>query len=362
MINNDYKFDSRLAFGATLPSAWYFDAEMLAQEQRQIFAGTWQLVGRLEQLTQIGSYFTATIGYEPIVVVRGKDGQIRAFSNVCRHRAGAVAVGTGQRSSLQCNYHGWTYSLEGKLRQTPEFEGVECFNKADVCLPEFRVETWGNLVFANINLNAPALKDYLADLPSLINQDKITDYRWTVRKDWQLDCNWKVYVDNYLEGYHIPIVHPGLNRELDYNQYRTETKRYYSIQHTPIKPVVGGRLVQTPESDQAQYFWIFPNLMLNVYPDNYSTNLIVPISPTRTLTIFEWFFKNPTDPQIEAEVARVVGLSDEVQYEDIAICETVQRNLQSSTYTSGRYSVKRENGVHHFHSLMAEFLGLPTIS
>jgi choline monooxygenase len=177
-----------------------------------------------------------------------------------------------------------------------------------------------------------------------------------------IDCNWKIYVDNYLEGYHIPIAHPGLMKEIDYAQYRTDTYRYYSQQFAPIRARntddTAERLYAPGTGLQdALYFWIFPNLMLNVYPDNISTNLIVPLSHEKTLTIFEWFFHDVRSKKTQERMKRSIAFSDEVQHEDISLCENVQRGLRSATYDRGRYSVKRENGVHHFHMLLGEFLG-----
>jgi len=176
--------------------------------------------------------------------------------------------------------------------------------------------------------------------------------RSAARKDWTVECNWKVYVDNYLEGYHIPIVHPSLFRELDYARYATETRRLHSIQHAPVRASAPGKL-RSGEGEEAEYYWIFPNLMLNVYPDNFSTNVILPLGPERTVTIFEWFFRDPDDPAVRRIVEDTVAFSDEIQLEDVAICEAVQRGLRSRTYDRGRYSVRRENGVHHFHRLYA---------
>jgi choline monooxygenase len=177
------------------------------------------------------------------------------------------------------------------------------------------------------------------------------------RKDWTIQCNWKVYVDNYLEGYHIPIVHPGLMQELDYARYHTETKGMYSVQHAPLKESPRGRLRREKDAPpEAEYFWIFPNLMLNVYPDNFSTNLIIPISHDRTLTIFEWFFPDPNGPGVRETLRQTIEFSDEIQREGIAICEAVQRGLRSRTYQKGRYSVRRESGLHHFHGLLARSL------
>ena len=360
-MSDEYRFEENLAKALTLPSRWYTDARILEEEKARVFSRTWQLVGRTGQVREPGQYFTATVGDEPVVIVRGMDERLRAFSNVCRHRAGPVASGCGTRKSFRCGYHGWSYSLDGRLINTPEFDGVENFSREENCLPEFRVENWGGLCFVNLERDAAPLLETLGDIPARVGHRNFETMQLAQRRDWFVNCNWKVYVDNYLEGYHIPIVHPALNRELDYEEYRTETKRFYSIQHSPIRRERATRLKLDEESGEteAQYFWIFPNLMLNVYPDNYSTNLIVPLDENRTLTVFEWYFLNPERGETQEALRRTVEFSDEIQLEDIAICEAVQRGLRSRTYTQGRYCVKRENGVHHFHGLLAEFLARP---
>ncbi|HEV2706959.1 MAG TPA: aromatic ring-hydroxylating dioxygenase subunit alpha [Pyrinomonadaceae bacterium] len=357
MTEDAYNFDARLAHAATPPASWYTDARVLDIEQRKVFGRTWQLVGRTEQVREAGQFFTATVADEPVIVARGLDGRLRAFSNVCRHRAGPVAEGAGRRRSFRCGYHGWTYALDGRLLVTPEFEGVECWNRDAHALPEFRVDVWGALVFVNLDAEAAPLAATLEDLPERVgHRNDWDEMRPAARKEWHVACNWKTYVDNYLEGYHIPVVHPGLARELDYRRYRTETRRLYSIQHAPVRRERATRIAAGEGEDAAQYFWVFPNLMLNVYPDNYSTNLIVPLAPERTLTVFEWYFKDAERADVREAVRRTVEFSDEIQVEDIQICEAVQRGLRSRTYTSGRYSVARENGVHHFHGLLAHYL------
>jgi choline monooxygenase len=357
MRETNYSFDPRLAHARTPPAGWYFDPSMLGREKEKVFARTWQLVGRAEEVAEPGQFFTATVGDEPVVVARGADSRLRALSNVCRHRAGPVAAGRGTCAAFRCGYHGWSYALDGKLSATPEWVGVEEFDRAAHALPEFRVETWGALVFVNLDPGCEPLSETLEDIPARLARRDLSSMKFALRKEWTVECNWKVYVDNYLEGYHIPIVHPALNRELDYARYRTETKRFYSIQHSPIRADSATRLKvdEGAEENEAQYFWLFPNLMLNVYPDNYSTNLIVPLSPERTLTVFEWYFDEPETEKSQEALRRTVEFSDEIQIEDIQICEAVQRGLRSRTYAQGRYSVKRENGVHHFHGLLAEF-------
>ncbi|MCA1635327.1 MAG: Rieske 2Fe-2S domain-containing protein [Acidobacteria bacterium] len=357
MDERDYEFDERLEFAATPPASRYTDARVLAEERLKVFGRTWQLAGRAEQVAEPGQYFTTEVGGEPVVVVRDAGGTLRALSNVCRHRAGPVAEGCGRRKSFQCGYHGWTYTLDGRLLGTPEFEGVERWSKEENGLPEFRAEEWGALVFVNLDAAAAPLAGTLGDLPALVGERDWASMRPAARKDWHLDCNWKVYVDNYLEGYHIPIVHPSLHRELDYARYRTETRGLSSIQHAPLRPAASRiRRPARADEDGAQFYWVFPNLMLNVYADNYSTNLVVPLGPERTLTVFEWYFRDPDAAGVRGKVAETVEFSDEIQLEDIRICEAVQRGLRSRTYERGRYSVRRENGVHHFHSLLAEFM------
>ncbi|HEX8255326.1 MAG TPA: SRPBCC family protein [Thermoanaerobaculia bacterium] len=345
--------DPRLEHASTLASRFYTDPAVLQHEQRSLFGRTWQLAGRASQVRDPGQFFTTTIGLEPVLVVRGNDGELRAMSNVCRHRAGPIAKGEGRRPVLQCGYHGWTYSLDGRLRNTPEFEDVADFDRALCMLPRFQVAIWNELVFVNLDRGAESLPQFLGDLLSDMPAHDYSGFTLARRKTWELDCNWKVYVDNYLEGYHIPIVHPGLFRELDYPNYRTETRRSYSIQFAPTKRP--DRIRTVGGDDEVRYFWIFPNLMLNLYPDNFSTNLILPLGPGRTATIFDWYFRDPAGAQ--NEIDETVAFSDEIQIEDVEICEAVQRGLASDLYDRGRYSPQRENGVHHFHCLYQELMG-----
>ncbi len=349
-------FDERLESAATLPSRCYTDARFLDIERETVFARTWQLVGREDQVSTPGKYFTAEVAGEPLLVARGGDSRLRALSNVCRHRAGPVAAAEGTCQAFRCGYHGWSYALDGRLLNTPEFDGVEDFRKEEHGLPEFRLETWLGLLFVNLDASAPSLAETLEDLPERLSTRGLGAMRPAARKDWTVECNWKVYVDNYLEGYHIPIVHPSLMKELDYARYVTETRRGYSVQHSPIRENGPGRLKRSGTEDEALYFWVYPNLMLNVYPDNFSTNLILPLGQDRTLTVFEWFFRDPDQPRVRDEIRRTVEFSDEIQLQDIAICEAVQKGLRSRTYDRGRYSVRRENGVHHFHALLARAL------
>jgi choline monooxygenase len=355
----------------TLASRFYIDPSILEVERGKIFRRTWQLVGTLHQdcgavngvkrtIADPETFFTAELAGEPIVVVRDKEGTLRAFSNVCRHRAGPIAQGSGCKNVLRCGYHGWTYTLDGRLIGTPDVEGVEFFDRSTMGMVPLRVEIWEQFIFVNFDSQAEPLAAYLGEIPRQARGFQFEGLQSAERRDYVIDCNWKVYVDNYLEGYHIPIAHPGLMREIDYAQYHTETSRYHSQQFAPIRAMKSGdgERLYAPGTglQEALYFWIFPNLMMNIYPDNVSTNLILPISQEKTLTVFEWFFHDAVSSQSKERIQKAVQFSDEVQQEDIGLCESVQKGLRSATYDRGRYSVRRENGVHHFHMLLREFL------
>ena len=354
---SDYSPEPDLARATTLPARWYIDYGFLQLEKEKIFWRTWQLVGFAHQVSQPGDFFACDIAGEPIVVVRDSTGVLHALSNVCRHRASTIASGHGNCSTLRCPYHGWTYALDGKLLGQPEFEGVHDWDRFTVALPAYRVETWGPFLFVNLDGTAAPLTEVLGDIPRKVSDlgCDFTKLAYYGRRDYVIDCNWKVYIDNYLEGYHVPAAHPGLLRELDYKQYRVDTYPLYSSHYAPLRPATAEeRRYTKPDSGAgALYYWIFPNFMLNIYPDNVSGNVVVPLSHDRTLTIFEWFFYPETKVEIPA---KTIAFSDEIQQEDIRICESVQRGLQSRTYKHGRFSVKRENGVHHFHLLLHKFL------
>jgi choline monooxygenase len=217
-------------------------------------------------------------------------------------------------------------------------------------------------VFANLDGKAPPLLDVLEDVPRRVAPFRCEEMAYVTRKEWDIACNWKVYVDNYLEGYHLPVVHPGLHKELDYDNYKVEPHRYFSIQHAPLRAVHGGnpdRRYDPAKTDvgEAVYVWLFPNMMLNVYMGQMQTNVVIPVGHDRCRVVFEWFSTTPpADPAADAEWTKLLAFSDEIQDEDIEICEIVQRNLRSRIYDRGRYSAARENGVHHFHSLLHEFL------
>ncbi len=351
------KIEDQIARAWTLPSNLYSDPEAYAAEKETIFARTWQVVGHHDQVKNAGDYFTTELIGEPLVVVRGADGKLRAFYNVCRHRAGPAAEGCGSRKLFRCGYHGWTYDLDGSLISATEIEGVEGFHAEDFALAPVRVEEWFNFVFVNLDREARALNECLGELPEQVKKFPFAGMKLFERRTYDMKCNWKTYVDNYLEGYHLPSVHPGLNRELDYNAYTIEPHAEYVRQFSPIRGAQPGdatprRYQEAGEDLTTDYFWMFPNWMLNCYPDNISLNIVLPLSAERSLAIFEWYL--PEKDHGSAAARASVEFSHQIQIEDVAICETVQKNLHSRSYSRGRFSVKQEQGVHAFHRMYAE--------
>jgi choline monooxygenase len=343
----------------TLPAKLYFDAAVFATEKERIFFRSWQVVGHRDQVEHPGDYFTTELVGEPLLIVRGTGGELRGFYNVCRHRAGPPVEGCGSRKLFRCGYHGWTYGLDGSLISATEIEGVEGFRPEEFALVPVRVEEWFNFIFVNLDPDARPLRENLGELPKQAEKFHFAGMKLFERRTYEMNCNWKTYVDNYLEGYHLPSVHPGLNRELDYNAYVVEPHAEYVRQFSPIRGAQPGdttprRYPEAQEDLTTDYFWIFPNWMLNCYPDNVSLNIVLPLAPERSLATFEWYLreKDHSGPAAKASVE----FSDQIQVEDVGICETVQKNLRSRSYSRGRFSVKQEKGVHAFHRMYAEWM------
>jgi choline monooxygenase len=356
-----FRIDPDVSHAWTLPSTLYTNPEVFAVEKEKIFSRTWQVVGHAHQVANPGDYFTTELVGEPLLLVRGTDRILRGFYNVCRHRAGPPAEGCGSRKLFRCGYHGWTYGLDGSLINATEMEGVEVFCPEEFALAPVRVEEWFNFVFINLDKEAGPPREYLGELLPQAEKFPFSTMKLFERRTYEMKCNWKTYVDNYLEGYHLPSVHPGLNRELDYNAYVVEPYERHVRQFSPIRGAQPGdatprRYEEAREGLTTDYFWIFPNWMLNCYPDNVSLNVVLPLEPERSLAIFEWYL--PEKDHALAAAKASVEFSDQIQIEDVGICEAVQKNLRSRSYTRGRFSVKQEKGVHAFHRIYAEMMGV----
>ncbi|MDB6162803.1 MAG: rieske [2Fe-2S] domain protein [Xanthomonadaceae bacterium] len=343
-----------LSHATALPARFYCDPSMPALERTTIFDRSWQFIAHVCQLRDAGDHVVADLAGLPVLAVRGVDGEggpgeIRVFHNVCRHRAGPIALCDGLAArSLRCRYHGWTYRLDGQLKSAPEMGDTRDFNVADIRLPQLQVRVWQGLVFAAVEADAMAFDALVAGIGARIGEDRgLQQYAHHQRVGYDLACNWKVYVDNYLEGYHVPHVHPELNRMLDYRSYVTETSEWHSLQWSPLESsdTLYG-------NGDALYYWLWPNTMLNILPGRLQMNRVVPLAVDRCRIEFDFYY--PPDESVAGQTRRDADLafSDAVQHEDLGICMDVQRGLASGSYVAGRLNPLRENAVHHFQELL----------
>lgn len=333
-----------------LPARYYVDPGTIALDRSAVFDRAWHLVAHASRLASAGDHVVVDCGGLPVLAVRGADGVIRAFHNVCRHRAGPLATCDGQGAqALRCRYHGWTYALDGGLKAAPGMSGAEGFDPTAIRLPELQVRTWQGLVFAGGDAAMP-FDDLMAGIAERLGDaHPIAAYGGHLHVAYDVACNWKAYVDNYLEGYHIPHVHPALNRMLDYRSYLTQTAAWHSLQWSPLESsdALYG-------NGDALYYWLWPNTMLNILPGRLQTNRVVPLGIDRCRVEFDFHYPEDATGQDRARRDADRAFSDAVQHEDLEICEHVQRGLSSGSYVAGRLNPERENGVHHFHELLRD--------
>jgi choline monooxygenase len=354
-ILSSYNDKAPLSHAFTIPAPWYVDPRIAELERRTVFSSAWQAVGRAEQVQRPGQFVTANIADEPIVVVRGTDGELRAFYNVCRHHAAKVVTEPcGLASILHCPYHGWNYGLDGSLKGMPEFDGVSNFARSDNGLVPVKAEIWEAFVFVNLDPNAPPLKEFLGGLVNRCAPLSLSRLHYFATKSWDIACNWKVFVDNYLDGgYHVPHLHKALSSVLDYKQYTIENEDRYCLQSSPmVESDEDAATGATRKGDRAWYFWQYPNFMINCYAGYMDTNLVVPLDTDHCRVIFDFYFDDVSEARRSIN-ERSVSVGDRVQDEDLGICEDVQRGLKSRAYGAGRLSVRREAGEQLFHRLLA---------
>jgi len=353
-----YDDQAPLERASTIPASWYVNDEVAELERQNVFRRTWQAVARADQVAAPGAFVSAELAGEPIVVVRGGDHQLRAFYNVCRHHAAAVvAEEQGSATIFRCPYHGWSYGLDGALKGAPEFEGVCGFERAQNGLLPLRVECWQGFVFVNLDPNAAGLADFLGGLTQRVAPLNIAGLHFFERRTYTLKCNWKVFVDNYLDGgYHVPHLHRGLNSVLEYTQYKIEVEDRYCLQSSPmVASKADAATAATRTGDRARYFWQYPNFMINVYRGYMDTNLVLPDGVDRCRVVFDFYFDDVSAAAAERN-RESIAVGERVNDEDVGICEAVQRGLHSQAYGAGRLSVRREAGEHLFHRLLARDL------
>lgn len=336
-----------LETASTLPAACYTDAGMQPLERARVFAPSWQLVAHAAQVAARGDHAVAEAAGVPLLVVRGEDGALRALHNVCRHRAGPLATCDGRGAdALVCRYHGWAYALDGTLRGAPGMGRARGFHAQDVRLPAASIAEWQGLVFASVGA-APPFPEWIDGVDARLSGRDFGRYAFACRVSYEVGCDWKVYVDNYLEGYHLAQVHPALSRQLDTDRYATELGAWFVLQRSPLQPAPGhAEAGDGGARAEALYFWLYPNTMLNVLPGRLQTNRVLPLGAGRCRVDFDYFYAPGVDARTAGEDQ---AFADRVQREDIAICEAVQRGLASGSYTAGRLNPAEESGLWHFH-------------
>ena len=337
----------------TLPYGWYTDPEILRREQERIFRTAWQYVGHTGQLATPG-YFATKLGRTPVVVTRDRDGVIRGFVNVCRHRGFTVAEGEQSRETLQCPYHAWTYGLDGRLRKAPRSEEEPDFPRDELCLVPVAVGTWGPFVFANAGPDPEPLAQALGSLPAQVEElgldvDSLVHYsRWEA----EVAANWKIVSENFLECYHCQVAHPGFSALIDVSPdaYLLSTDGRLSTQHGPPRTVTA-----TDELPRAQFHFLWPNLGINIFHGrpNFSIGPFVPLTPERTHRFLDYFF----GPDVEQEwIDELIAFDGQVGQEDVGLVEGVQRGMASGALEHGVLMGRSEQLIGHFQALTAAAL------
>lgn len=357
LLSNTNLCDS-LEQGYTLPATWYTDPAFFTREKARIFQRSWQYVGLTEQVMQPGDFFTCTLGDVPLVVTRDETGKLRALINVCRHRGSELVLqACGNRKTLQCHYHAWTYKLDGTLHSAPGMKHEENFDKTQFSLYNAHIDTWGPFIFVNPDKDAAPLKDMLGELPQLLEATglNVNGLKRRVRRTYEIAANWKVVVDNYLECYHCPIAHPGFSSLIDVKNYTVTEYEYFSTQGAPKKVTEDtGKTAHyntTGEVKDGFYAYLWPNFTLNVYPGpgNLSLNLFLPIATNKTLAIFDYCFVDAVTTEDSENFATFI---DQVQNEDTVLCESVQRGLNSGFFQQGKLMLHQEKALRHFQRLV----------
>jgi phenylpropionate dioxygenase-like ring-hydroxylating dioxygenase large terminal subunit len=331
----------------TLPASWYVDPDVLRSEQEAIFKRSWQYAGRADQVAEPGSYFSSRAGHIPIAVVRDRVGVLRGFVNVCRHRGHEVIQGEGRRASLQCPYHAWTYGLDGRLRSAPRSEREPGFELDGIALLPVAIEIWGPFVFVNPDPEAAPLAEALGDLPERLNLDSL---RFQERVEWEVEANWKVSLENFLECYHCAVAHPGFSKVIDVGP-----DAYRLTADGPVLSQFGSLREGEAEVD-GQFHLIWPNTTLNVNPGplNLSIGSVLPVGPQRAVRFLDYFFGEDVDDEAIRELR---AFDAQVGREDEALVVSVQRGLASGMIERGRLLPESEKLVAAFQARVAAALG-----
>lgn len=358
----EFSVDPNIARAKTLDADFYTSKNVFEQSREKIFATSWQFIGNEELVKNSGDVypFTLLTDYldEPLLLTRDKTGNVNVLSNVCTHRGNLVADKACTLNNLRCRYHGRLFGLDGKFISMPEFKEVENFPSEEDNLPALSVFKWSNWIFTSVNpIYKPEL--FFRDMMERVSWMPLDEFRFhaELSRTFHVKSNWALYCENYLEGFHIPFVHAGLNAVIDFGEYATELYFPYSSLQLGLAKTNDDCFdlpATSPDYGKnvaAYYFWVFPNMMFNFYPWGLSVNLVEPVSVGECRVRFLSYVWD------ENKLDKGAGSGlDKVEMEDEEIVENVQRGVRSRFYKHGRYSVTREQGTHHFHRILAEFI------
>jgi choline monooxygenase len=360
------RVDRDIAVAQTLPAEFYLSEEYYQQSKEKIFARTWQLAGDVDLVKDPGWATPVTLLEkfidEPLILAN-RQGTIHCLSNVCTHRGNLVVEKPCKVHDLRCKYHGRRFQLDGKFLSMPEFKEVKNFPTEADNLAPLPLYQWSKWLFTSLRQASPP-DEFFKEMIDRVGWMPFENFvfRSDLSKDYIIEANWALYCENYLEGFHIPFVHAGLNSVIDYGNYSVDLYRFSSLQigiareselafDFPAGTVDHGKRVAS------YYFWVFPNMMFNFYPWGLSINVINPVAAGKTKVRFLSYVWD------ESKLRQGAGADlHKVELEDEEIVQNVQKGIRSRFYKFGRYSVTREIGTHHFHRLIAEFMNEETAS
>lgn len=364
-----YFVDPDITVAQTLPGRFYHDQAVWQQTRERVFAKSWQWLGSLGDVSETGSLAPRDVlpglfgdAGEPLLLARDKSGVLRCLSNVCTHRGNLLVTAPCRAEQIRCGYHSRRFDLSGRMTFTPEFGAARDFPSPADHLPQIPFGEWMGQGFASLAPAAP-LSEFLDAMRTRLSWMPVDDFVADASRsrDYVIHANWALYVENYLEGFHIPFVHAGLNQVVDYGSYASELYRYSNLQLAEARDgeIAFDLPAESPDHGRpgggrriaAYYWWVFPNLMFNFYPWGLSLNVVLPEAIDRTRVLFRSFVRDAG--KLDAGAGSAL---DQVEMEDEAVVEAVQRGTQSRLYDRGRYSPAREQGTHHFHRLLTEFL------
>ncbi len=356
-------YDADPSRSHSLHAEAYTDPRWYEYELESVFSKTWQWVCHAEKLHEPGSYIAVEIAGKPIAVVRDKKGALRAFYNVCKHRAHQLLSGEGNTSRIMCPYHAWTYDLTGQLVRAPRTEGLKDFDTNEICLDTVKVEEFCGFIFVNLDSNASPLAMQSGELAKEVMHwaPDVADLTFGHRLTYDIKSNWKNVVDNFLECYHCPIAHKDFCTLVDMDTYKVTTHGIYSSHMADAgKSSNAAYSVENATVKTHAVWWLWPTTCLMRYPGRSSMIVlnIIPAGPERALETYDFYLETPEPDEGEIEAIRY--LDEVLQVEDIAIVESVQRGMATPAFTQGRIvddptgSGQSEHAVHHFHGLVLD--------